>query len=234
MNASSESKTASSALVRALLPNAGYARLWKFIAGVFLIVGLLSLLERIWTLTSDVHARQTWPVADGKIVSAKQQDDSELAGRSGGLSAHTRYWVEYEVSFAVPVERCRTGIIYEGPSETMPCHGISKTRSTQSAADVFGWLLHGYHVNQPVKVLWDPYGTSSTDISIVGESIWLQYNFGRLIGSIVWVLAFGGLYLLSNKYVLHFSNHPEQEIQEQHAARVKPEDDNELTNLDLS
>jgi hypothetical protein len=233
MKAFSESKTGSSTLARALVPNASYARLWKFIAIVFLIIGFLAFLERIWTLTSEVHARLTWPVADGKIVSAKQQDDSEPSKRSGSLSGRTRYWVEYEVSFAVPVEQCRTGIIYEGPSESMPCHGIAKTRSTQSTAEVFEWLLKGYRVNQPVKVLWNPMGTGSTDIRIVGESIWLRYNLGRFIISIVWVLGFGVLYVFANKHLAYFSSHPEEEIQEQEAVHAKPKDSKLFTDLDL-
>lgn len=222
---------AGSALKAALMPNVAYARLWKLMAGIFLLAGVLALLERVWVLTSDIHARQTWPVADGQIVSAKQQDDSELPGR---LRGHTRYWVEYEVRFAVPAERCRTGIIYEGPGDSMPCHGIVQTRSTQSTAEVFQWFLHGLHVNEPVKVHWNPEGTASTEVKIAGESIWLRYNFGRLIFSVIWVLGFGTLYLYSRREIVYFASHSQRDSQRQEASVGKPDNTNQLTDLDLS
>jgi hypothetical protein len=197
---------------RARVPSAGRTRLWRLVAGLFLLAGFLALLERAWTLTADWHARRTWPVANGKIVSATQQDDTDLSRRNGSIRGRTRYWVEYEVSFAVPAERCRTGLIQEGPSETMPCRGIVKTRSTQSTSDVFAWLLHGYHVNQPVKVLWDPEGASRTDIKIVGEPIWLWYNLDRLALSVAWVLGFGALYALSHHRLAYVKSHPEKQV----------------------
>jgi len=195
---------------RALFPNAGSARLWRLVAGVFLLVGVLALFERAWTLTADWHARRTWPVANGEIVSAKQQDDKDFSRRYGSLRGRTRYWVEYEVSFAVPAGQCRTGLIQEGPSETMPCRGIVKTRSTQSTSDAFQWLLHGYHLNQPVKVLWDPEGTSRTDIKIVDEPIWLWYNLDRLALSLTWVLGFSALYAFSHNRLAYLKSHPEE------------------------
>jgi hypothetical protein len=171
---------------------------------------VLALFERAWTLTADWHARRTWPVANGEIVSAKQQDDKDFSRRYGSLRGRTRYWVEYEVSFAVPAEQCRTGLIQEGPSETMPCRGIVKTRSTQSTSDAFQWLLHGYHLNQPVKVLWDPEGTSRTDIKIVDEPIWLWYNLDRLALSLTWVLGFSALYAFSHNRLAYLKSHPEE------------------------
>lgn len=220
-----------SALMAALMPNAAYARLWKFMSGIFLLAGILALSERVWVLASDLHARHTWPVADGQIVSAKQQDDSEMPGR---LRGHTRYWIEYEVRFALPPERCRTGIIYEGPSESMPCHGIVQTRSTQSTAEVFQWFLHGFHVNEPVKVLWNPEATASTDVKIAEESIWVRYNFGRLIFSLLWVLGFGTVYLFSRRELLYPARRDEDEGQGQQAyVRDRPDSNDQLTDLDL-
>jgi len=220
-----------SALMAALMPNAAYARLWRFMAGIFLLAGILALSERVWVLTSDLHARRTWPVAEGQIVSAKQQDDSEIPGR---LRGHTRYWVEYEIRFALPPERCRTGIIYEGPSESMPCHAIVQTRSTQSTAEVFQWFLHGFQVKEPVKVLWNPEGTASTDVKIAGESIWLRYNFGRLIFSLLWVLGFGMVYLVSRRELLNPTRRDPDENQGQEAlVRDRPDNNDLLTDLDL-
>lgn len=182
-----------------LLPNPAYVRMWKLVAGFFLLVGLLALTERLLTLTLDIHARRTWPVAEGSIVHASLQDDTQLSNRAGSIRGRTRYWVEYEVSFAVPMERCRTGLIYEGPGEVMPCHGIVRTRSTQSAAEASAWLRNGYHVNQFVQVLWNPEGTASTDIKIAGQPIGRGYNFGRLTIAILWVIGFGAVYVFMQR-----------------------------------
>lgn len=193
-----------SGLMTALMPNAAYVRLWRLVAGIFLLVGVAGLFERVWVLTADLHARYTWPVADGQIISAKQQDDSETPGRMRG---HTRYWVEYEVRFAVPAERCRTGMIYGDSSGPMPCYGVVQTRSTQSTAEVYDWYLHGFHVNEPVKVFWNPEGTASNEIKIADEPIWLRYNFGRLIFNTIWVIGFGSLYVFCRKQLAYFANH---------------------------
>lgn len=173
----------------------GRARLWMFVACGFLVVGCLALCERAWTLSVDWYARRTWPSADGEIVAATQQDDSDLSRRYGSISGRTRYWVEYEVRFAVPSERCRTGVIADGTSPLMPCRGIVRTRSTQSSAEAFQWLLHGYHVNQRVQVLWDPGATSRADVKIVGEPLSLWFNLDRLALAVLWVLGFGALFV---------------------------------------
>lgn len=216
----------------ALLANSGNARMWKFVAGIFLLAGCLVLTQRIWTLSTDLYARRTWPIADGEIISATQQDDNDLSRRAGSIRGHTRYWVEYEVGFALPKEQCRTGIVYEGPAESRPCHGIVKTRSTQSTAEVFQWLLHGYHVHEPVKVLWDPAGTRSTDIKLAGQSIWLRYNTDRLVLSLLWVMTFGGLYAFSRSRLEYFQNHSEEEVWPQ-AAEQGSKSDEQLTSLDI-
>jgi hypothetical protein len=43
----------------------------------------------------------------------------------------------------------------------------------QSTYRAYDWLIHGYHVNERVKVLYNPNGP---EIKIAGESIWLRYN----------------------------------------------------------
>lgn len=194
---------------RPLFPDAGRARFWMLAARFFLIVGCLVLSERAWALWADWHARRTWPSADGEVVSAKQQDDKDFSRRFGSIRGRTRYWVEYEVRFAVPPERCRTGVVFEGPSEPMPCRGIVKTRSTQSTARVFQWFLHGYQVDQRVKVLWDPEGTTSSDIKIVDEPLWLWFNFDGLALSVLWVLGFGALSVFSSRRLASFTSPPE-------------------------
>jgi hypothetical protein len=178
-----------------IVPNAGQARLLALVAGCFLIVGCISLGERALTLSADWHARRAWPSADGEIVSATQQDDSELSRKYGSVRGRTRYWVEYEVRFAVPPERCPTGMISEGVAELMPCRAVVRTRSTQSSSELFQWFLHGYQVNQRVRVLWDPDAHGRADVKIVGEPLWLWYNLDTLALSMVWVLGFGVLFV---------------------------------------
>jgi hypothetical protein len=163
-------------------------------------------------------------------VSANQTDDDENPSLKVSLSDRKRYWVEYEVRFAVPADQCRTGIIYTGPPETMPCHGIIRTRSTQSTYRAYDWLIHGYHVNEPVKVLYNPRGT---EIKIAGESIWLRYNTDRLMLNALWVLVFFGLYASAQRRLEYFRSHPEAETvpPQSHS----PADDRyKLTDLDLS
>jgi len=115
--------------------------------------------------------------------------------------------VEYEARFAVSEDQCRTGIIYSGPSEdAMPCRGIVRTRSTQSTRECHQWLIHGYHLNEPVKVQYDPNGS---EIKIAGEPIWLRFNFDRLVVNAIWVLAFGVVYVFAQHRLEYFKGHSE-------------------------
>src|SRR4051794_24291121 len=111
-----------------LMPNRGTARLFRLIIRIFLCVFLPAALSQAWDMYAELHARQTWPVAQGQIVSATQRDSKSVRG---SMEKHTRYWVEYEVRFAVPADQCRAGIVY-GEQDPMPCAGIIRTRSTDS------------------------------------------------------------------------------------------------------
>jgi hypothetical protein len=213
----------------ACFPNSGRARLLKVMAGIFLAAGIFGLADRMESIFTDLHARNTWPSADGEIVTANQTDDNEHPSFKVSLSDRKRYWVEYEVRFAVSQDQCRTGIIYTGPSETMPCHGMIRTRSTQSTYRAYDWLIHGYHETERVKVLYNPNGP---EIKIAGESIWLRYNTGRLILNALWVLVFFGLYAFAQRRLSYFRSHPEAETEPTKPG--SPADDRDrLTDLDL-
>jgi Protein of unknown function (DUF3592) len=216
--------------VTTLFPNSGRARLLKVMAGIFLAAGILGLVDRASTIFADLHARRTWPSVDGEIVSANQTDDDANPSFKVSLSDRKRYWAEYEVRFAVPEGQCRTGMVYTGPSETMPCHGIIRTRSTQSTYQAHDWLIHGYHVSERVKVLYNPNGP---EIKIAGQPIWLRYNTNRLILNGLWVLVFSGLYAVARRRLAYFRSHPEAET-----APTRPgspaDDRDRLTDLDLS
>ena len=214
----------------ACFPNSGRARLLKVMAVIFLAGGIFGLVDRVASISTDLKARRTWPSADGEIVSANQTDDDTNPSLKVSLSNRKRYWVEYEVRFAVPVDQCRTGTIYTGLSETMPCHGIIRTRSTQSTYRAHDWLVHAYHVNEPVKVLYNPNGP---EIKIAGESIWLRYNTDRLMLNGLWVLIFFGLYAFAQRGVEYFRSQAEAE-----AVPTQPsspaDDRHKLTDLDPS
>lgn len=117
--------------MNALFATAGNVRLWKFIAGLFLLAGCLALAERIWTLSADLYARKTWPPAKGKIISASQQDDKDPSRRAASARGRTRYWVEYQVAFAVPAEQCRTGLSTKVRPKTCHATGLS-TRAARN------------------------------------------------------------------------------------------------------
>jgi len=199
-------------------------------AGLFLTVGIFGLVDRVASICADLHARHTWPSVDGEIVTANQPDDNENPSFKVSLSDRKRYWVEYEVRFAVPEDQCRTGIVDTGGSETMPCHGIVRTRSTQSTHRAYTWLIHGYQVNERVKVLYNPNGP---DLKIAGESIWLRYNTDRLMLNALWVLVFLVLYAFAQRRLAYFRSHPEAET-----VSTQPDcpadDRGGLTDLDLS
>ena len=222
--------TDDSGWLTAWFPNSGRARLLKVIAGIFLAVGIFGLVGHVASIFADLHARHTWPSVDGEIVSTNQIDDNENPSFKVSLSDRTRYWVQYEVRFAVSEDRCRTGIIYTGPSETMPCHGMIRTRSTQSTSRAYDWLIHGYHVSERVKVLYNP---SGPDIKIAGESIWLRYNTDRLMLNALWVLVFFGLHAFAQRRLEYFRSHPEAETVSTQPG-CPADDRDRLTDLDLS
>jgi uncharacterized protein DUF3592 len=162
-----------SGVIARILPNRGQARLFRLIIRIFLGVFLLASLSQAWDIYAELHARQTWPVAPGQIVSATQRDSK---GVRGSTEKHTRYWLEYEVRFAVPVDQCRTGTMY-GEQDPMPCAGVVRTRSSDSPYTVYQWLTHGHALNARVQVLHEPNGPG---VKIAGESAWLVYRWDKI------------------------------------------------------
>jgi hypothetical protein len=158
-----------------LLPNRGRARFLRGFIWIFLAVGVLGGLSLIWDVYADLHARHTWPLADGEVVSASQKDSKGVPGATS-TEKHTRYWVEYEVRFAVPADQCKTGTV-SADEDSMPCWGIVRTRSTSSPYTVYDWLIHGYPKNSHVQILHDPNGP---DVKIAGESAWLVYRWDKI------------------------------------------------------
>ena len=178
-NISAPEPTDGNGFLAQLLPNRGRARFFRGFIWIFLAVGVLGGLSLIWDVYADLHARHTWPVADGEVLSASQKDSKGIPGATS-TEKHTRYWVEYEVRFAVPADQCRTGTIYGDE------HG-SASRSTSSPYTVYDWLNHGYARNSHVQILHDPNGPG---IKIAGESAWLVYRWDKIVLMSVWLAFF--------------------------------------------
>jgi hypothetical protein len=53
---------------------------------------------------------------------------------------HTRYWVEYELRFAVPADQCKTATVYGDEHDSMPCWGTVRTRSTSYPYTTVGFF----------------------------------------------------------------------------------------------
>lgn len=169
----SPTPTDSNGVMAQLLPNRGQARFFRVVIRFFLGVFLLAALSQVWDIYAELHARQTWPVAPGEIVSVTQRDSKGVPGNG---SRRTRYWLEYEVRFAVPIDQCRTGTTY-GEQDPMPCAGVVRTRSTESSTTVYQWLIHGQSLHSRVQVLHDPDGPG---VKIAGESAWLIYRWDKI------------------------------------------------------
>lgn len=185
-NISAPEPTDGNGLLAQLLPNRGRARFLRAFIQIFLIVGVLGGLSLSWDVYADLHARHTWPVADGEVISASQKNSKGIPGATS-TEKHTRYWVEYEVRFAVPADQCRTGTIYGDEQDSMPCWGVVRTRSTGSPYTVYDWLTHGYPRNSHIQILHDPNGPG---IKIAGESAWLVYRWDKIFLMSGWLVFF--------------------------------------------
>ncbi len=188
-----------------LLPNRGRARFFRVFIRIFLAVGVLGGLSLIWDVYADLHARHTWPVADGEVISASQKDSKGIPGATS-TEKHTRYWVEYEVRFAVPTDQCKTGTVYADEQDSMPCWGVVRTRSTSSPYAVNDWLIHGYPRNSHVQILHDPNGP---DVKIAGESVWLVYRWDKIFLMSGWLAFFGTFYTIVRRRLEYLETLPE-------------------------
>jgi len=162
-----------SGIIAQILPNRGTAGFFRWIIRIFLAIFLLAAMVQAWDIYAELHVRRTWPVANGQIVSVTQRDSK---GFPGYANKRTRYWVEYEVRFAVPASQCKTGAIH-GETDSMTCSGIVRTRSTDSPSAAYQWLNQGYRLNSHVQVLHDPNGPG---VKIAGESAWLVYRWDKI------------------------------------------------------
>jgi uncharacterized protein DUF3592 len=188
-----------------LLPNRGRARFLRGFIWIFLAVGVLAGLSLIWDVYADLHARHTWPVADGEVVSASQKDSKGVPGATS-TEKHTRYWVEYEVRFAVLADQCKTGTVSADEQDSMPCWGIVRTRSTSSPYTVYDWLIHGYPRNSHVQILHNPNGP---EVKIAGESAWLVYRWDKIFLMSGWLAFFLTFHTIVQRRLEYLETLPE-------------------------
>ena len=166
-----------------LMPNRGRARFLRGVVLLFLAVGVLGCLSAGVSVSSEFHARHSWPVAQGVVTAA---DVKSNKGRPGNTTRYTSYWVEYEVRFGVPAKQCLTGTIYDNEADGLPCWGMARTRTTESWATANAWLSRR-PLNSAVRVLHDPNGPN---IKIVGEPSWVVYPWKRIFGMAGWMAFF--------------------------------------------
>jgi hypothetical protein len=176
----------------------------------------------------DLHARHTWPIADGEIVSASEKDSKGAPGRTRD-ERHTRYWVEYEVRFSVPADQCKTGDVSPDEGASMSCFGIVRTRSTSSPYTVSDWLNRGYQRNARVQVFHDPNGP---DIKIAGESTWLVYRWDKILLMLGWLAFFSTVHTVVQRLLEYLRTLPEDYDASQLPETQSGPDD--LTDLKLS
>jgi hypothetical protein len=166
-----------------LMPSQGRARFLRGVARVFLAIGILGSISVGASVFSELHARHSWPVAQGVIVAKDLKDNKDIPGN---LNRRTNYWIEYEVRFAVPAEQCRTGTIYGDEREPLPCWGIARTRTTESPATAYQWLMR-HPLNSAVGILHDPNGPN---IKIADEPFWLVYPVKGILVMSGWMAFF--------------------------------------------
>ena len=209
-----------------LMPNRRRAQFLRGVARLFLAIGILGSISVGARVISEFHARHSWPVAQG-VVTAK--DVKSNKDSPGNLSRPTNYWIEYEVRFALPAAQCLTGTISGDEREPLPCWGIARTRSTDSSATAYQWLMR-HPLNSAVGILHDPAGPN---IKIAGESFWLVYPVKGILGMSGWVAFFLGFLHVTQRRVQFLETLPD-DYDASPPPASKPPGPNDLIDMKLS
>lgn len=162
-----------------IIPNRDRGRFLRAAVLLFLILGGLVSLFVTWTVVMEFHARHSWPVAPGEVVSCEEKQ------RSGFSRQRTRYWMECEVRFAVPVDQCLTGTIAANERDPYPCYGTVSARSTTTWGVTNGWNNPEFRLS-PKRILHDPNGP---EVKFADESAWLAYPWPNILMMSVWMIA---------------------------------------------
>ena len=207
-----------------LMPNRGRTLFLRGVILFFLFVGALGCISVAARVLSEVHARHSWPVAQGYITAVHEK--SYTGPSSTDHVDH--YFVEYEVRFALPAERCLTGMISGDVRDPLPCWGTVHTRKTNSQALANSWLER-HPLNSAVGVLHDPKGPG---VKIVGESPSLVYPWQEIFGMSGWMIFFLILLYVAQRRLQFFKTLPE-DYDESPPSSSEPRGPNDLIDLKL-
>jgi len=185
----------------ALMPNRGRTRFVRAAILLFLGGGALGWIAIAARVSSEFHARHSWPVAQGHVTDVRVKS---YTGPS--LRDHvSHYLVEYEVRFAVPAEQCLTGTTFVIDREPALCEGIARTRTTNSQALANTWLER-HRFNPAVEVLHDPNGPG---VKIVGEPAYLVYPWREIFGMSGWMIFFLTFLIITQRRLRYLETLPE-------------------------
>jgi hypothetical protein len=184
-----------------LMPNRGRTRFLRTAILLFLAGGTLGWIAIAARVFSELHARHSWPVAQGYVT------DVHVKSYTGpSLRDHvSHYFVENEVRFAVPAEQCLTGTTLVMDRHLPLCVGIARTRTTSSEALANSWFER-HRFNEAVGVLHDPNGPG---VKIVGEPAYLVYPWKEIFGMSAWMIFFLTLLVITQRRLRYLETLPE-------------------------
>ena len=185
----------------ALLPNRGRAKFVRAAILLFLAVGTLAWIAIAVRVFSELHARHSWPVAQGYVTDVRVKSYSGPSSRDHV----SHYFVEYEVLFAVPAEECLTGTTFVIDGNPPLCDGIARTRTTDSQALANSWCER-HRFNAAVGVLHDPNGPG---VKIVGEPVYLVYPWKEIFGMSGWMIFFLTCLIITQRRLQYLETLPD-------------------------
>lgn len=167
-----------SGFLSGLIPNRDRGRFLRaavLLFSAFSSVGYFLLLGELF---AEFHARHTWPVARGEVVSCEEKTGEGVSRR------RTVYWMECEVKFDVPADQCLTGRIAADTRDRYSCYGIVRSPSTASWGVTNGWT-HPQFLSTSKRILHNPHGP---EVKLADESAWLAYRLPNFLTMSAWMI----------------------------------------------
>jgi hypothetical protein len=148
-----------------LIPNRDRGRFLRAAVLLFLAFSSVGYSLLLAELCTEYQARHNWPVARGEVVSCEEKTGE------GASIRRTRYWMECEVRFDVPVAQCLTGTTAADTRDRYPCYGIVHSPSTSSWGVTNGWT-NSQFLSTPNEFFTTPMGrTSNSRMNLLGSHI---------------------------------------------------------------
>jgi len=186
-----------------LFPNRGRTRFVRGAILLFVTVGLLAWLVIAARILTEFYARHSWPISEGRVTDVRVK--SYMGPSARDHVSH--YFVEYEVRFAIPVERCLTGMIFVPDGQPKLCEGTARTRTTDSQALAIAWAER-HRFNAAVGVLHNPNGP---EVKIVGEPAYLVYPWKEISVMSVWMIFFLSFFTIAQRRLRYLETLPEND-----------------------